>query len=390
MIEHANIIYMPTISALGGIETYVYELVKKYHNLDIAVVSKKCEEKQKERIQKYCRVYIHNGEKIKCDVAIINYDQSIIRYINEDAKIYQTIHADYTNSLYDHQPKPNPRITAFLGITQYLTKNMADMLKPNKIELCYNPLTIEDKKPLIFVSATRLHENKGVDLLRKFIKELDKHNIYYLWFILTNDLEAIKEPNVITIPPRLDVDKFLSLANYVCLTSKTEADSYTLKEGLFRNIPIITTPLPYLEEIGYKDGVNGYTIEFDGSNIEDIVKKIQNVPSFNYEKIEDNYMNIFKESKSKYEEELKMKVKVRCIQNYYDMECSERKVINESVPYEEPDKHPNRVEWITTRERADHLVNKGLVKIVEVLKEDKKIEKAIPKTKVEKSKKKTK
>ena len=28
-IKHDNIIYMPTISALGGIETYVYELVKK-------------------------------------------------------------------------------------------------------------------------------------------------------------------------------------------------------------------------------------------------------------------------------------------------------------------------------------------------------------------------
>ena len=40
VIKHTNIIYMPTISALGGIETYVYELVKKYDYLDIAVVSK--------------------------------------------------------------------------------------------------------------------------------------------------------------------------------------------------------------------------------------------------------------------------------------------------------------------------------------------------------------
>lgn len=57
MIEHSNIIYMPTISALGGIETYVYELVKKYKDLDIAVVSKKCDPIQMERIKKY--VYIH-------------------------------------------------------------------------------------------------------------------------------------------------------------------------------------------------------------------------------------------------------------------------------------------------------------------------------------------
>ena len=31
VIKHSNIIFMPTISKLGGIETYVYELVKKYH-----------------------------------------------------------------------------------------------------------------------------------------------------------------------------------------------------------------------------------------------------------------------------------------------------------------------------------------------------------------------
>ena len=29
-IRHSNIIYMPNISELGGIETYVYEMVKKY------------------------------------------------------------------------------------------------------------------------------------------------------------------------------------------------------------------------------------------------------------------------------------------------------------------------------------------------------------------------
>lgn len=391
MIEHANIIYMPTISALGGIETYVYELVKKYHYLDIAVVSKKCDIHQKERIEKYCRVYIYHGENIKCDVAIINYDQSIINKIDSKADIYQAIHADYTNPLYDHRPKPHPRIKSFLGITQYLTDNMAEILKPNKIKLCYNPLTIDDKKPIIFVTASRLHKNKGAELMQMFINELDRVNEYYLWFVLTGDKEAVKGKNIIEIPPRLDVDKFLSIATYVFLSTKTEACSYTQCEGLFRNIPLITTPLPYLEEIGYKDGITGYTIEFDGSNIKEVVKKIRNVPSFNFKRFEDDYKNIFKNIKSRYEEEKKMKVKVKCICNYYDLEQDERKVKSINERYEEPDKHPNRVEWITTKERADHLVNKGLVEIVEVIKEDKKIEKSIKSTnKVEKAIKKTK
>ena len=378
MIEHANIIYMPNISALGGIETYVYELVKKYHNLDIAVVSKKCDSAQAKRIKKYCNLYIHTDQKINCKVAIINYDQSIIPFINEDAEIYQTIHADYTNKIYDHRPKPNKRVKAFLGITKYLVDNMKDMLKPNKIELCYNPLTIDDEKTIILVSATRLHQHKGLDRMKALAKEMDKQNIKYLWFIISNETEAFIHPNVIRVNNRLDIDKFLSLATYVVLLSDSEACSYTLNEALYRNIPIIATPLPYLNEIGVKDGENAYIMQFDCSNVADIVKRIKKVPKFEFNRMEDNYSNIFKDSKSHYEEELKMKVKVRCIQNYYDIETDERKVFSLDVPYDEPKKHPNRVEWITTRERAEHLQSKGLVKIVEFIEEDKKENKKKP------------
>ena len=37
-IKHANIFYVRNIHAIGGVETYVYELAKKYKDYDIAVV----------------------------------------------------------------------------------------------------------------------------------------------------------------------------------------------------------------------------------------------------------------------------------------------------------------------------------------------------------------
>ena len=389
MIEHANIIYMPNISALGGIETYVYELVKKYGDYDIAVVSKKCDPQQAKRIRKYCKLYIWNGEKIKCDVAIINYHQDIIPYINKEAKIYQTIHADYTNKLiYNHQPIPNERITSFLGITKYLTEKMADMIKPNKIQLCYNPLTIDNEdKPIIIVSATRLHKHKGLDRMKCLINKLDRAKINYLWIVISNEQVDFNSDNVILIKNRLDISRFLKIADYVCLLSDSEACSYTLNEALYRNIPIITTPLPYLNEIGVIDGINSYIMDFDCSNVDYIVKNITNIPKFIFNKMDDNYSSIFNLVKSNYKEELKMKVKVKCIQNFYDMEEDERKVVDMNVPYDEPNKHPNRCEWITTRERADHLVSKNLVEIIEIIKEDKKEDKKIPTKKVEKKKK---
>ena len=389
MIEHSNIIYMPNISALGGIETYVYEIVKKYKDLDIAVVSKKCDEKQAERIRKYCRLYIHTNQQIKCDVAVINYDQSIIKYINEDAKIYQTIHADYTNPVYDHRPKPNSRITSFIAITDFLKDRMSEILKPNKVMLCRNPLTIEPSKTIVIVSATRLHEHKGSKRMEKLLEATDKvlpKNIKILWIVITGDMDVIKHPNMIFVRNRLDIDRFLNIADYVCLLSDTEADSYTLKEALYRNIPIITTPLPYLEEIGVKDGVNSYIVDFNCNNVEEVAKKLPNIPKFTYERLEDKYNDIFTKVKSRYEEDKRMKVKVRCIQNYFDMECNERKVFSETVPYDNPEQHPNRVEWITTKERADHLIIKGLVTIVEYIKEEKKENKKTP-VKTEKRKK---
>ena len=389
VIKHSNIIFMPTISKLGGIETYVYELVKKYHYLDIAVVCKRCDETQKIRLRKYCNVYIHTDQQIECDVAIINYDQSIINYINKTARIYQTIHADYSNPIYSRMPLYNPRIEQYIAITDFLKEKMEKILHTNNVMLSYNPLTIEEKQTIVIVSATRLHSHKGPDRMLKLAKALDKAKVNYIWFVITNDIGAICHPNVIVIPNRLDIDKFLSMATYVCLLSDSEACSYTLNESLYRNIPIITTPLPYLKEIGVEDGKNAYIVNFDCSNVDDVAKRITNVPKFSFKKLEDKYASIFFNKKSYYEEERNMKVKVQCIRNYYDMDEDERKVTSTDIPYENPEKHPNRCTWITTKERAEHLELKGLVKIVEIIKDSEEVQRAVvPKTKVEKSKRK--
>lgn len=353
MIEHANIIYMPTISELGGIETWVYEMVKKYKNYDIAVVSKRCDETQAKRIRQYCRLYIYNNEQIKCKVALINYDQSIIDYIDMEADIYQVIHADYTNTaIYDHRPKPHPRIKAFIAITKFLQDGMRDLLKPNDVILSRNPLTIDDEKPLIFVSATRLHKHKGVQRMQKMIDEMDRAGISYLWYVITGDIGCLSGKNVIFIQNRLDISKFLSQATYVALLSDSEACSYTLSEALYRNIPIITTPLPYLEEMGYKDGVNGYTIEFDCSNIKAVVEKIKNVPKFTFKRLEDGYDKILSHDKSKYEEDKIKNILVKPIMRYFDLEENE---------WKDTDSEP----WLVNKMRADKLVFKKRVKIVD-------------------------
>lgn len=52
MIEHDNIIYIRDFSEIGGVETFTYELAKKYHNKDIAVVYKQAHPNQLRRLKK--------------------------------------------------------------------------------------------------------------------------------------------------------------------------------------------------------------------------------------------------------------------------------------------------------------------------------------------------
>lgn len=362
MIEHDNIIYIKDFSELGGVETFTYEMVKKYHDKDIAVVYKTAHINQIKRVRKYCKAYKHTDQQIKCKVAIINYDVSIIDYIDKDADIYQVVHGDYENSAYTWQPPTHPRIKEYIGVTKYIRDSFKRITGLTNVSYGYNPLTIEEDKKIMLLSATRLSRIKGKDRMIELAKELDNAGINYVWYVFTNDTNAIESKNVIYIKPRLDIGYWFDKADYIVQLSDTEACSYTINEALFRNKPVIVTPLPYLKEIGVKDGINAYIMKFDCSNVKDIVKKITNIPEFEFKKLEDRYDGILVKSKSHYKEDLKMKVKVKALINFKDIEANKDRVKGE--------------EFICNYERAEYLRDNNAIEILEELKEEKKTRKS--------------
>lgn len=371
IIEHENIIYVAYISEIGGVETFVYEMAKKYKDRDIAVVCKKIDPKQLERLSSLCWVYKHTDQFINCKTAVINCDTSIIRFINKDAKIYQTIHADYEHSFYKCQPPTDDRITGYIGITTHIVESFKRLTGRQNVFLGYNPLTIEEDEPyLTLVSATRLSAIKGKERMRGLAKALDKAKIKYIWYVFTTDTDAIDSPNVVYMKPRLDVSKWISKADYVVQLSDSEACSYTINEALYRNVPVIVTPLPYLEEIGFKDNQTGYVLKFDCSNMDDILKKINKVPKFKFKHLEDKYGEILTNKETLYKED-NMKSKVKCIEAYKDL------VLDRLVEKDET--------LIMDKDRAEHLIGLNLVELVEVIKENKPEEnKKLPTKKVEK------
>ena len=317
MIEHENILYIRDISPLGGVETFIWEMLKKYNKYDIAVVYKTADKKQLERLKQYCMCYQHINQKIKCKVAIINYDVSIVDFIDKGADIYQVIHGDYTNPVYTWKPLTHPRIKQYIGVTKYVADGFKKMMKCENTTYGYNPLTIEPNEKLItLVSATRLSKIKGKDRMIQLANALDNEGIKYIWYVFTNDNNAISSPNVIYMKPRLDVGIWLEKADYVVQLSDTEACSYTINEALYRNIPVIVTPLPYLEEIGVKDGLNAWVLKFDCSNLNHIVKNIKNIPKFKFKQLEDKYDELLSHTPSHFKEDKIMKVKVEALDTY--------------------------------------------------------------------------
>ena len=306
MIEHKNIFYVRDLNVIGGVETYINEILKKYHDYDIGVVYKQGHPDQIRRVRQYCPCYKHTNQKIKCERAIINWDTSIIPFIDEKAIIYQGIHADYDHEYYTtrgFKPIPNPRIDYYIAITEHIkdTYSKVTNVPQKKIIMSYNPLTLDkSEKPLVLISATRLSPEKGEKRMQKFAKAMDESGINYVWFIFTDSEKTIQSPNVVYREPTLDIGNWMDLADYLVQLSDTEGCSYSINEMMYRNKPCILTPLHYLDELGIKDGVNCYIIKPDCSNIDDVVKRIKKVPKFTFKKLEDKYDEILVKSKSHY------------------------------------------------------------------------------------------
>lgn len=375
MIKHANIFYVRNIHAIGGVETFVYELAKKYKCYDNGIVCKTIDNEQKKRLKKYCPVYVHKNEPIECDVIITNWDTSIYDYVNKDAKKYTVLHTDYSNPTEIlGLPKDREDIT-YIGITEDSKNKFEKITGIKRTILCRNPLEIEeDESTLILVSATRLTKIKDNGRHLKLAESLERQKIKFIWYIFTTD-EYKDNPiwenkNVIKMQNRLDLGQFMKNADWYVQLSSCEGDSYSLKEALYRGTPIVVCELPYFKEIGIKNGENALYYNLDNSNADEVAKKMKMPLKFEFKKVKDGYDELLNKTKSHYEEDLEMKVKVEAVRNYFDVEEKEQK-------YAILPKNAKETQhiWVTSKERADELlkVTPAIIKILEEVKTNKEV-----------------
>lgn len=310
---YTNVFYIPHFNVIGGIETYMYELAKKYHKYDITVVYSAGDYKQIARLSKYVRVIKYNGEKIKCKRLFIMYRCNLD--IFEAEHIIQITHADYKAQ--NLKPNKDPRINEHYAVSKAVAKTYKE-ISGLETKVCYNPLSIDKpKKVLKLISATRLTKEKGKDRMTILANALTKANIPFLWLVFTNDKNAIDNPNVIYMNPRLDIRDFIAGSDYLVQLSDTEAWSYSVLESLCLGTPVIVTPIPCFEEMGIKSDVNGYVLHFNMKDIP-INEIYNNIPEFTFKAPKDIYDKLLIKEPSTYDSS--KKVDAICIKRYTDVE----------------------------------------------------------------------
>lgn len=324
MIECSNLFYISNFNTIGGVETFIFELARKYQDYDIVVIYKSGSIDQVNRLKRYVKVIHWNNQKVKCKKAFFNYETDIID--NVDAEEYiQIIHAMFKTQ--GIKPRINPKINKYLSVSESAGKEWNE-LTGKEITHCRNPLQVTDeekKEALYLISATRLTKEKGKERIIKLGQLLDMAGVNYLWFVFTNDTDVIYNPNIIYCKPRLNIRPFLASVKgrgYGVQLSNCEGDCYLTRECEALGIPLLCTPVPSFKEQGLVDGKNCYYIPFNVDEIDEkLIDKIVNkIPEYEGYIKDDGWEKELVKSKSTYKEELNKRYLVEAIKCYNDVE----------------------------------------------------------------------
>ena len=213
---HKNAFCFSVINPVGGAETYLYYMAKKYKNCDVCIYYQEGDEQQIARLKKYFRVYKWMGEEIFCEKMFYNYDPiKFIEHVHAKEHV-QVLHTDYFKM--GMKPCTHPKITGYIGVTKHICDETVKHFGITPV-LCHNPLDVDhadDKREVLrLISATRLSNEKGKDRILKACEMLEKADIPYVWTIFTENAKLINHPNIFCIEGKLDIMQYVKTAHYL-------------------------------------------------------------------------------------------------------------------------------------------------------------------------------
>lgn len=369
-MEFSNVIYFSNLNSIGGVESWLYYISKLFGEYDINIVYKTGDAKQIKRIAKNVRCIKWSGTgRIKCKRLFINYFHDILDYAEAD-KVYFFIHSDYKDLISRGQMVKNyatniasdTRITNFVAVSKLAADSFYELtgIMP---DICYNPIAIDPPQKIIrLCSAQRMTQEKGGKRISTLIDALSRYcsehtDVTYQWDIYTIDKDITVPPNVRYLPPNLNVSRLLYSYDYFVALSDSEGYCYSVVEALCSGTPCIVTPCPVFDELGLNTS-NSIKLNFDCGNIGEVVNSIftKDLRGFKYSPPKSNLDQLLLLEPSTYTEDEKAQIKVntlkvKCERNFYDVVLGKHHRTSDA-PFE------------VDLGRAEYLVNRGLVRIV--------------------------
>lgn len=311
-----NVFYYSHLTPIGGIETWLWNIAKKYGGThDITVFYSHADRGQLRRLQRLVRAERYVGQAIRCRRVFVCYDAAGFLQHVEAEEYVLCVHGDYAALGY---PAPQlPKITKVIGVSQVVCDSYR-ALTGKDIELCYNPqVPVKPKKVLRLISATRMAPEKAPERFKILADALDGAGIPFAWDIYTDSSPTFTNPSVAWKPTRLNVIDFIAAADYLVQPSLTEGEPYSLIEALSVGTPVIVTDFPAAREIGVVDGVNGFILPQSMEHIPlDAIQK--GLEKFRYSAPSDRWGELLEPGAGSYLQDIGRGVAVECVSPYYD------------------------------------------------------------------------
>ena len=321
-MKYKNLFYYAHVNIIGGVETFFWEIAKKYgKDHDITLLYKTGDRLQLQRLRELIRVVQYTGGIVQCEKAFFGYAHDALDQIEADEYI-QIIHADFKDPYLarnGYAPKVSALFDRYVCVSENNRASFEE-LTGEVCEQCYNPITpVKPRKVLHLISATRLTPEKGLQRMKKLAAALDNAGVRYLWTVYTNSPQRIDSPNVIFRPPCLDMADWIADADYLVQLSDTEGYSYSILEALCLGTPVIITPLPVRYELQVKDGVNGIVLPFEMDEIP-VERIVKGLKKFRYTPQPDRWNELLLPGKGDYVYDPDREVTVRSRILYQDLQ----------------------------------------------------------------------
>ena len=329
-IKTQVVIYCANMQKRGGIETWLYYWCQNMYKLyDIMVVFKdNMDGKQIQRLSEIVQVTKLTNHLIECDTLINTRITDKIPEQFKAKKIIQMVHGCYS-ALFCCDIQPNRDKIVFVSQAAADTyKNVKDY------EVIHN-FTYPQKsnKCLFLITASRFTKEKGGDRMIKLANAMRKAGIEFVWFVFSHQETKLAE-GMIKLPETLNVKDYIAKCDYLVQLSDSEGFGYSIVEALEMGVPVITTPVSVLSELGFQDGQDGYIFPFDMTDINP--ERFLDIPETKWAwdngKIKKQWVKLLGKGKptGKYLKQGNM-VELQIIENYWDMELGRELKVGELI-----------------------------------------------------------